>query len=137
VNNRLPNSARLGEDKSMLTKIKRMRKNTKFIIFCITLTGFFLMIGLMADTGYAQGRYYREEWKLPDFYPRGFDGYGVIDRITNDEVVIGDSYFKLSYNVKYNTPRKRNTSNYHFNLGRSVAYLLNKDQEIESLWLIK
>ena len=121
----------------MMTIISRLRKNAGFIVFYFALAGFFLAMGLTADLGYAQGRYYREEWKLPDFYPRGFDGYGVIDRITDNEVVIGDTFFKLSFDVQYNTQRNKNTSDYSFKAGRRVAYLLNKEREIESLWLIK
>ena len=121
----------------MMTIISRLRKKAGTIVFCIALAGFFLTMGLTVDTGYAQGRYYREEWKLPDFYPRGFDGYGVIDRLTDNEMVISDTFFKLSADVKYNTPRSSDTSDYYFKTGRSVAYLLNEDREIESLWLIK
>ncbi len=134
---RIPDPALPGEDKSMMTIISRLRKKAGTIVFCIALAGFFLTMGLAADTGYAQGRYYREEWKLPDFYPRGFDGYGVIDRLTDNEMVISDTFFKLSFDVNYNTPSRRNTSDYYFKTGRRVAYLLDENREIESLWLIK
>jgi len=120
----------------MLRLINRLRKKAGAIVFCSALAGLLLLMGLTAGKGQAQGRYYREEWKLPKFYPRGFDGYGVIDRISDSEVVISDSLLKLSPKVKFNTPRSKNTSDYHFTRGRSVAYLLNENREIESLWLI-
>ena len=120
----------------MLRLISRLHKKAGFLVFCTALGGFLLLMGLTADAGQAQGRYYREQWKLPEFYPRGFDGYGIIDRINVNEVVISDSLLKLSPKVKFNTPRSKNTSDYHFTKGRSVAYLLNENREIESLWLI-
>jgi len=120
----------------MLRLINRLHKKAGCFVFCLALAVFLLSLGLTADAGQAQRRYYREQWKLPEFYPRGFDGYGIIDRINNNEVVISDSFIKLSPKVKLNTPRSKNTSDYHFTRGKSVAYLLNENREIESLWLI-
>ena len=84
-----------------------------------------------------KGRHYREEWKLPDWYPRGFDGYGIIDRISDEVLVVSDTSIRLSANVTYNTPGYESNSVYSFSQGRTVAYLLNADGEIESLWLIE
>ena len=87
----------------------------------------------------AQGRYFKEEWlgRFPDFYPRGFDGYGRIDRITDEEVVIGDALFKLASNARYSTPRRPNASSGSFETGRLVGYMLNSGREIKSLWFIE
>jgi hypothetical protein len=82
-------------------------------------------------------RYYKEEWKLPGFYPQGFDGYGHIDRLDMDEIVIDDSLLKLAYNVRYNTPRRKNTTDSDFGVGNVVGYLVNGEGQVVSLWLIE
>jgi hypothetical protein len=75
-------------------------------------------------------------WKLPGFYPQGFDGYGHIDRLDMDEIVIDDSLLKLAYNVRYNTPRRKNTTDSDFGVGNVVGYLVNGEGQVVSLWLI-
>ena len=97
----------------------------------------FVSLVILPSTGHAQGRHYREEWKLPDWYPRGFDGYGIINRISDKVVVVSDSSFKLSAGVTYNTPGYESASVSSFSAGRTAAYLLNAAGEIESLWLIE
>ena len=63
--------------------------------------------------------------------------YGRIDRLDLDEVVIDDSLLKLAYNVSYNTPRHKNTSDSDFLVGAEVGYLVNAEGKVVSLWLIK
>ncbi len=94
---------------------------------------------VLPEASQAQGRYFKEEWLgvLPAYYPRGFDGYGRIDRIDLEEVVIGDAFFKLANNVRYSTPRRQHATSHVFEPGRLVGYILNKRHEIESLWFIK
>jgi hypothetical protein len=94
---------------------------------------------VLPEVSQAQGRYFKEEWLglLPDFYPRGFDGYGHIDRITFEQVVIDDAFFKLAPDVRYSTPRRKNASINSFETGRLVGYILNDSHEIESLWFIE
>jgi hypothetical protein len=120
-----------------MTTQKLFYKNINYLIFGLALAGFILSGGIAADRCDAEGRYYKEEWKLPGFYPQGFDGYGHIDRLDMDEVVIDDSLLKLDYNVSYNTPRSKNTSDSDFLVGAVVGYLLNSEGKVVSLWLIK
>ncbi len=106
------------------------------------LVGLFLLVALssqvfLQSTVNAQGRYFREEWKLPDWYPRGFDGYGILNRISDDVVVVSDTSFELSADVTYNTPEHGSASAFYSGAGRTVAYLLNSDRQVESLWLIE
>jgi len=94
---------------------------------------------VVPELSQAQGRYFKEEWlgAFPAYYPRGFDGYGRIDRIDLEEVVIDDSFFKLAIDIQYSTPRRKNATSNAFEPGRLVGYILNERHEIESLWFIK
>ena len=74
---------------------------------------------------------------LPSFYPMKFDGKGFINRIDSQEIVINDTEYKLARRPIYNTPRTRGSSSYNFQKGSIVGYILNDDQEVASLWLLK
>ena len=77
------------------------------------------------------------EWILPEHYPAGFDGYGYINRIAAEEVVIDESLFRLSPAVTYTTLISLMAVSGDFTDGDLVAYLTNSEQEIISLWLIE
>ena len=75
---------------------------------CWVSLGLAMMLMLSAvpmDYSYAQGRFMREEWKVPEFYPKGFDGYGKIEIIENNGVVINDTALEFSRYIKFATPR--------------------------------
>jgi len=80
---------------------------------------------------------YKGEWILPEYYPAGFDGYGYINRIAAEEVVINDSILKLSPAVTYATLISVMAVNGDFMDGDLVGYLINSEHQIISLWLIK
>jgi hypothetical protein len=92
---------------------------------------------IFGNVSHAGGKIFLEEWKLPKFYPRGFDGYGRIDMMFEDRIVISDSSKKLSGSVVYGTPSSSHASKSSFREGNTVAYLLDQNREIVSLWLIK
>ena len=92
---------------------------------------------IFGNVSHAGGKIFLEEWKLPNFYPRGFDGYGRIDMMFEDRIVISDSSKKLSSSIVYGTPSSSNASKSAFRVGNTVAYLLDQNREIVSLWLIK
>ena len=92
---------------------------------------------VFGNPSHADGKIFREEWKLPAFYPRGFDGYGRIDMIFEDRLVISDSSKKLSSSVVYAVPSSPYASKSSFRVGNMVGYLLDHRREIVSLWLIK
>jgi hypothetical protein len=97
----------------------------------------FLLSAVPGNFSYAQGRFMREEWKVPKFYPKGFDGYGIIEKIEEDGIVMSDTSWQFSPGVRFATPKNRNAGIYAFSVGDTVAYLLNKDHEITSLWYIE
>ncbi|UCD81122.1 MAG: hypothetical protein JSW26_06750 [Desulfobacterales bacterium] len=77
------------------------------------------------------------EWILPEHFPKGFDGYGYVNRITAEEVVIDDALLRISPSATYATRISVVASSGDFGEGDLVGYLTNSEQEIISLWLIK
>ena len=116
-------------------KIFRRRRYALWV--CLGLAMMIVLSAVPGDLCYAKGRFMREEWKVPNFYPRGFDGYGKIEKIEQDSVVIGDNALKFSSGIKFATPRDSHAGIYDFNVGDTVAYLLNAKGEIASLWYIE
>ncbi len=88
-------------------------------------------------TAGAGGQKVKGEWILPEHYPKGFDGYGYINRIAAKEVVIDDSIFRLSPAATYTTLSSVIAGSADFGDGDLVGYLTKSEQEITSLWLIK
>ena len=74
---------------------------------------------------------------MPEGYPDGFDGWGCIDRITDDEVVIDDVSMALARIIDYNLPEADYKPKRYFKKGILAGYIKNDNNEIESLWLIK
>jgi hypothetical protein len=116
-------------------KIFRRRRSAFWV--CLGLAMVFMLSAVPGNFSYAQGRFMREEWKVPKFYPRGFDGYGKIEAIENDGIVIDDTSWKFSRHIKFATPRDRRAGITAFSIGDTVAFLLNEKREIISLWYIE
>ena len=104
---------------------------------CLGLALVFVLSAVPGNYSYAQGRFMREEWQVPKFYPRGFDGYGKIEKIEKNRVVIADTAWKFAPGIKFATPGDRSAGIDAFSVGDTVAYLLNQDREITSLWYIE
>jgi len=105
--------------------------------FCVGMVVLMASGAILGNVSYAAGKIFLEEWKLPDFYPRGFDGYGRIDKIFADRIIINDSSKKLSRSAVYGVPSSPHASKSSFQVGNTVGYLLDHQKEIVSLWLIK
>ena len=76
-------------------------------------------------------------FNLPDFYPESFSGYGCIDSINGDRVVIDDRLMRFSMAATFHTPNMPTASWLRFEPGYLAGYIWNDDNEIESLWYIK
>jgi hypothetical protein len=76
------------------------------------------------------------EQSFPAHYPESFDARGVINRISSEDVVIGDTEYEFALGVSFNTPQMSEASRYNFEKGSSVGFILNDEHEIDSLWLI-
>lgn len=85
----------------------------------------------------AGDRKIRGEWILPENYPAGFDGYGYLNRLAANEVVIDESLFRLSPRVTYATPLSIVAESGDFQEGDLVGYLTDSNKAIVSLWLIE
>ncbi len=112
-------------------------RRLKEVVLCIGLAVFFVCSTMPATVSFGQ-RKVKGEWVLPKHYPNGFDGYGRIHRLAEDEVVIDDELMKLSPSVLYYTPTITTfASASGFSVGDLVGYLMNPQDEIVSLWLVK
>ena len=120
---------------TIFDKIIRRSRSASWV--CLGLAMVFLLSAVPGDPVYAQGRFMLEKWKVPEFYPNGFDGYGKIDRIGQNGVVIDDTAWKFSQQVRFATPRNRNAGISAFSEGGTAAFLLNEEREITSLWYIE
>ena len=72
-----------------------------------------------------------------DKYPETFSGRGIIEAISSDHVVIGDTEYKLSRGSSFNTPNQKNVSKSLFDKGQPVVFILNDEGEIQSIWKLK
>ena len=70
----------------------------------------------------------------PTHYPDEFHGTGRIARIAKNEIVIGDSLYKLSSDVTYHTTKIENASSAWFSEGNLVGFMTNSDHHIISHW---
>jgi hypothetical protein len=96
---------------------------------------FLVSVGIPADLSHAQKRY-KPEVVLPPTYPNGFDGYGRIEMLDEDGVVIQDVFIKLASFVTYHPPTNMDSFSAEFSIGDLVGYLTGPEGEITSLWLI-
>lgn len=67
-------------------------------------------------------------------YPEQFDGRGVLDALNGQTVVIKDTQFFLAPSVSFNLPGWLDTSREQLKPGQFVAYILNDNGEVVSLW---
>ena len=112
-------------------------RSVRTISVCALLAIVLVLCAVPENLSHAQGRFLREEWILPDFYPRGFDGFGKIVEISPKRVVVDDTAWNFSRHVQFATPRNPDAFRDAFKVGDTVAYLLNKNREIVSLWFIE
>lgn len=120
-----------------MTKRKRKAQGKKKLDFIFIGVALFLVIqAIFLGLAYAQERV-KPEIALPKHYPNGFDGYGLLQRIGNGEVVIDDQLLKLSPTIKYHTSTRMDASGAYFRPGVLAGFLRNSENEIVSLWLIE
>jgi hypothetical protein len=77
------------------------------------------------------------ETQLFPGYPLQFDGVGLIDRIGEKEIVVGDHLRALPSSADLHTPHSSHASTGRFAVGDYVGYQLDKNGAIESLWLLQ
>ena len=97
-----------------------------------------LIVFLMpVSAGHTQQKH-KGEWIFPENYPLGgFDGWGTINRLATEEVVIDDVLYALSPSVTYHFPAASDVPASWFKPGHLVGFLKNTAGEIISLWRIE
>jgi hypothetical protein len=124
-----------------------MNRNIKTRLFTVILSG--LILASMSFTpgfgpeaeakskkhGLSEATYDGER-PVHRGYPRLFDIVGRIDRITDDEAVIGDSLYRISPTAAYHTPHQRHALQSMLQVGDDVGCLTDSNGEIKSIWLI-
>jgi len=112
-------------------------KYSIFNNFIFRLDIFLLLAAVLLTVGYcfAQNSH-SEGWILPAHYPAHFSGYGCLNRIEGDEVVIDDQFYRLAPNATFQTPRSQNSTTSLFRKGARVGIIITNNKEIESLWYI-
>ncbi len=70
----------------------------------------------------------------PDLEHGKFDGAGVVDRITSQEVVIDDYLYRLASGIAYKYRDGRLASAANFPVGTQVWFVLSPRKTIKSLW---
>jgi len=77
------------------------------------------------------------EWRLPAYYPGGFDGVGTIDRIGEGEIVIDDRRYSLAPGLQGGTLRRKGAKLRDFRPGQTVGFMLSAQRVIDSLWVLE
>lgn len=79
------------------------------------------------------------EKPIHEGYPFAFDANGKITRISNTELVLGDTLYKFSSATTFHSYENTFMERSQFKIGDTAALILsNKDSRtIESMWLIK
>ncbi|MEJ2725777.1 MAG: hypothetical protein P8175_14265 [Deltaproteobacteria bacterium] len=120
----------------MQKKDKRWLGKIKQVLICTGLALCLVAGDIPLTPCHAQGLV-KPEVVLPKHYPKGFNGYGRIDAIDTDLVVIDDAAYRLSPTVTYNTPESANALMTDFRPGVLAGFLTNAQNEILSLWLLE
>ena len=108
------------------SNLKGVLLRVGFILLCAGMV-------IPATAGWAQ----ESTFELPDFYPESFSGFGCIDSINGDGVVIDDRLMRFSLAATFHTPKMPNASWQRFEPGYMAGYIWDDDNEIESLWYIQ
>jgi hypothetical protein len=70
-------------------------------------------------------------------YVEPYEGHGTIDALYDDKIVIGDSLYVLSGLVRYYSDHTRTetTGRYHFKVGTRVGFHVNREGQVEVLFI--
>jgi len=114
-----------------MNKLKHHEKTkTAWIALLLILLG----MALVPPGGTAQ-TLIRPEMYFPQHYPEGFNGVGIISRITPEFVMIDDDYrFPFSRDIQYHRLQVPISGRSQFSEGDRVGYLFNEQKEVLHLY---
>jgi hypothetical protein len=101
-------------------------------IWLVSVIGFVFML-FIAEICLGQG----VERTYPDYYPDKFNIIGKIDRIAENEIVIGDTLYRLSPDLTCYTPTSMYASKAVFSVGNRVGVEIDSKSEVMSLYLLE
>ena len=89
-----------------------------------------VLMGVSAGAGWSKPAA-AAEWIEP------YEGHGTIDGLYDDKIVIGDSLYVLSGLVRYYRDHtlRETIGRYHFKDGTQVGFLVNREGQVEALFL--
>ncbi len=120
----------------MNVKIKKFINKTSSVLLIIGLLASIFTITLPTNVLLASDRV-KPEWQMPKHYPDGFDGWGTLNRIDSESIIVDDTQMPLSKFAVFNTPDSTNVRFSWFHEGDKVGYILDKKSNlVESVWLI-
>ncbi|GEM_PF-687487 len=116
-------------------------KNMKYPLAMMVMAFLLAIIVFPAGSGLAGNQ--KECWKkingeIPPYegYPAAFDGQGKIEVIRSQGFIINDIFRPVSPGTSYHCPGSVWGSKTMFSKGDYVAFLLDDEGRIKSLWLI-
>ena len=114
----------------------RYFKAWRQFLVCSVLALFLVSTGMPMTLSHAEKRF-KPEVVLPEDYPDGFNGFGYMEALDENRIVIDDISIRMAPFVTYHTPTNMNSTAADFKIGDLVGYLTNEEGEITSLWLIE
>ena len=108
--------------------VKTKLKRKGMLVLCLAV-----LICVVATSGSAQ----KGGVLLPDYYPKKFDGFGRIDQIGDDLIIIDERLLKLAEDTTFHTPQDEFASERDFRPKMFVGFITNSKNEIISIWYIK
>jgi len=101
-------------------------------LLLVAVMGFVFML-FFVEICHGQG----VERIYPDYYPDKFNIIGKIDRIAENEIVIGDTLYRLSPDLTCYTPTSMYASKALFTVGNRVGVEIDSKYEVTSLYLLE
>jgi hypothetical protein len=95
-----------------------------------------MVLTMMAPDPSLAQRKYRPEMVLPSHYPSEFDGFGRVDRIEGDEIVINDRLLRLSPRFTFSTKTSQRAAREILKVGDMVGFKKGSDGQVVSIWFI-
>lgn len=110
-----------------------MKKRVIFLLVCLS-TAWAAVLSQVIEAP-AQGRF-RPEMVLPSHYPEAFDGFGRVDRIDTEAIVINDRHLRLSSRFTYATKQSHRAPRELIREGDIVGFTLNSRKEVTGVYLL-